>query len=256
MYLHQPHRETAVTQKLLSIHFAAAAGILLVVAVLVGPVAWKLDFRQGKAAIPLRKPLSAMNVDLLRPYKVVERVTLDPVVVEALGTDQYINWRLQDTSAAPSDPLRDILLFITYDTGGQNMVPHTPDECRLGAGYQQAQAHENREIDVDSAGAQHKLPLRVCTFVKTAVFNRMEQTVVYLFHSNGDYTATREGVRVLFNDPRDRFGYFSKVEISFPNAGRDESVRGAARLLGKLMPILESEHFPDFAAANASAAVQ
>lgn len=231
-------------------HFATALVILVAAAILVGPVANKLDFRQAKAAIPLRKPLSAMNVDRLRPYKVVERVTLDPVVVEALGTDQYIHWMLEDTSVKPGDPLQKIQLFITYDTGGQNLVPHVPDECRLGAGYQPERGHENRDINVEMPSARRKLPLRVCTFVKTAVFNKDVQTVVYLFHANGEYAATRDGVRILFNDPRDRYGYFSKVEVSFPHASREQSVQGAAKLLGRLLPVLEEEHLPDFEAAN------
>ncbi len=240
-------------RKLFSLHFVTAAAIMIAAAVLVGPVAWSMNFRQAKAAIPLRKPLSGMDVDRLRPYRVVERATLDPVVVDALGTDQYIQWMLEDTSVLPGDSLRSVQLFVTYDTGGQNLVPHVPDECRLGAGYQPARPHENRAIHIDAPPMAREVPLRVCTFVKTAVFHRNEQTVVYLFHSNGEFAATRDAVRILFNDPRDRFGYFSKVEISFPNATREESVKGAARLLGRLLPILVADHLPDFEAAQKAA---
>ena len=222
-------------------------------AILVGPVAWSMNFRQAKGAIALKKPLSAMDVDRLHPYRVTERATLDPVVIDALGTDQYIQWTLKDTSLASGDPLHDVQLFVTYDTGGQNLVPHVPDECRLGAGYQPARPHENRDIALDGASIGADVPLRVCTFVKTAVFQRDEQTVVYLFHSNGSFAATRDAVRILFNDPRDRFGYFSKVEISFPNASREESVKGAAKLLSKFLPVLVADHLPDFDAAQEAA---
>lgn len=225
---------------------------MICAAILVGPVAWSMNFRQAKAAIALRKPLSAMDVDRLSPYRVVERATLDAVVIDALGTDQYIQWMLKDTSLAPGDPLHDVQLFITYDTGGQNLVPHVPDECRLGAGYEAARPHENRDISIDAPTLANEVPLRVCTFVKTAVFHRDEQTVVYLFHSNGEFAATRDAVRILFNDPRDKFAYFSKVEISFPRASREESVKGAAKLLGKLLPVLVADHLPDFEAAQAA----
>jgi len=241
-----------MSRKFLTPHFLVAAVILLAAAILIGPVAWSMNFQQGKAAIPLRKPLSAMDVDRLRPYRVVERITLDAPVLDALGTDQYINWRLQDTSLPPGEPLHDILLFITFDTGGQNLVPHVPDECRLGAGYQPARPHENREIRIDGE-LRREIPLRVCTFVKTAVFQKDEQTVVYLFHANGDFASTREEVRMAFNDPRDHFAYFSKVEVSFPRASREQSVEGAARLLSKLLPILVSDHLPDFENAEKSA---
>ncbi len=239
--------------KFLSLHFLVAAAIMIGAAILVGPVAWSMNFRQAKGAIALKKPLSAMDVDRLHPYRVTERATLDPVVVDALGTDQYIQWMLMDTSLPPGDPLHDVQLFVTYDTGGQNLVPHVPDECRLGAGYQPARPHENRDVAIDAPAIENEIPLRVCTFVKTAVFQRDEQTVVYLFHSNGSFAATRDAVRILFNDPRDRFGYFSKVEISFPRASREESVKGAAKLLGKLLPVLVADHWPDFDAAQEAA---
>ena len=234
--------------------FAIALLLLIPAAVLVGPVAKLLNFRQGKAAIPLRKPLSAMAVEALTPFRVVERHVLEPVVVEALGTDQYVNWVLEDTSVAPNDPLRYAQLFITYDTGGQNLVPHTPDECRLGAGYEPARPHENTGVTVDSLPAGPlNVPVRVCTFVKTSVFNREEVTVVYTFNCNGAFAATRDGVRLLFNDPRDVYGYFSKIEIGFPRATREQNVQGAAKLLNRLLPVLLRDHWPDFAAAEAAA---
>ena len=243
----------SMLRKFFSFHFVTAAVIMIVAAILIGPVAWSMNFRQAKAAIPLRKPLSAMDVDRLRPYRVVERATLDAPVIDALGTDQYIRWMLEDTSLPPSDPLHDVDLFVTYDTGGQNLVPHVPDECRLGGGYQPARPHENRNVHIDGPTMVRDIPLRVCTFVKTAVFHRDEQTVVYLFHSNGEFAATRDAVRILFNDPRDRFGYFSKVEISFPHANREESVKGATKLLSKLLPVLVADHLPDFEAAQKAA---
>jgi hypothetical protein len=253
MNLHQPSANASVLRTYFSLHFVTAVVIMVVAAILVGPVAWSMNFRQAKAAIPLRKPLSAMDVDRLHPYRVVDRATLDAVVVDALGTDQYIQWMLEDTSLLPGDPLRDAQLFVTYDTGGQNLVPHVPDECRLGAGYQPARPHENRDVHLDSPTMAKDIPLRICTFVKTAVFQRDEQTVTYLFHSNGEFAATRDAVRIRFNDPRDRFGYFSKVEISFPRANREESVNGAVKLLGKLLPVLVANHWPDFEAAQNAA---
>ena len=234
--------------------FLVALVLLGGAAGLVGPVARSMNFRQAKTAIPLKKPLSAMAVDGLMPFRVVERHILESVVVEALGTDHYLNWTLEDTSAPTIDPLRYAQLFITYDTGGQNLVPHTPDECRLGAGYEPAKPHENTDVKLSPLGSgPTDVPVRVCTFVKTAVFNREEVTVVYTFHCNGEFAATREGVRLLFNDPRDRHGYFSKIEISFPRATREQSMQGAARLLNRLLPVLLRDHWPDFAAAEAAA---
>ena len=252
MNLYQPEKSRPLLRRLWTPHFVVTVAVLVGAAILAGPVAWSMNFRQGKAAIPLRKPLGAMDVEKLRPYRVVERLTLDPVVVEALRTDQYIHWVVEDDRLLPDDPLRQMQLFMTYDTGGVNVVPHVPDECRLGAGYQPARPHENRDVRIATLADAREVPLRVCTFVKTAVFQRHEQTVVYLFHSNGDFAATREGVRLLFNDPRDRFAYFCKVEMSFPRANREQSVEGAARFLQALLPVLLSDHLPDVDAAGAA----
>lgn len=251
MSLQQEMPRLGTPSRFFTPHYVVAVLILLAAAILVGPVAWSMNFQQGKEAIPLRKPLSAMDVDRLRPYRVVERITLDAPILDALGTDQYINWRLQDTSLPPGDPLYEVLLFVTYETGGQNLVPHVPDECRLGAGYQAAQLHENRQIRIDGE-LKREVPLRVCTFVKTAVFHKDEVSVVYLFHANGEFAGTRDQVRIAFNDPRDRFAYFSKIEVSFPRASREQNVEGGAKLLGRLLPVLISDHLPEFENAQQS----
>jgi len=234
--------------------FIVAVVLLGAAAILAGPVASLMDFRQGKAALPLKKPLSAMDVAGLLPYRVVQRQVLESVVVDALGTDQYINWVLEDTSVPTADPLRVAHLFVTYDTGGVNLVPHTPDECRLGAGYQPAQPHENVEVNVPRLAPDlASIPVRLCTFVKTAVFNREEVSVVYTFHCDGRFVATRSGVRLLINDLTDRYAYFSKVEVSFPRATREQSLQGAVKLFVRLLPVLVRDHFPDYAAAESAA---
>ena len=234
--------------------FAIAVALLGTAAILAGPVASRMELRQDKAALPLRAALSAMDVEAIRPYRVVERHVLEPTVVEALGTDQYLHWTLEDTSVPAADPLRRAELFITYDTGGRNLVPHTPDECRAGAGYQPAQPHENATVEAPALGSNMRtVPVRVCTFIKTAVFNREKVTVVYTFGCNGRFAATRTAVRLLINDPRNTYAYFSKVEVSFPRASRTESVVGAARLFNRVLPVLTRNHWPDFQAAERAA---
>ncbi len=233
--------------------FVVAAVLLGLAAILTGPVGKALDLRQDKLPLPLRNPLTALRADALRPYSVVNRHFLDPTVVEALGTDQYLYWMLRDGSVPDNDPLANPRLFVTYYSGGRNLVPHVPDECFLGAGYQPAMPHENQELSVPALSReQDPLPVRVCTFARTAVFNREEVTVVYTFASNGRFAATRNLVRLLTNDPRNHHAYFSKVEVHFPGATREQSIRGAAKLLNRVLPVLLSDHWPDFEAAEQS----
>ena len=235
------------TRRLLNPPFVIAVTLLGTAAILSGPVARRMDLKQNKIALPLKTSLNAMAVEAIKPYRVAARYTLEPTVLAALGTNQYLNWRLEDTSVDRSDPLRIAELFITYDTGGRNLVPHTPDECRAGAGYQPAQPHENSTVELRSLGSElATVPIRVCTFVKTALFNREKVTVVYTFGCNGRFAATRTGVRLLINDPRNTFAYFSKVEVSFPRANRQQSTEGARKLFDRILPVLIRDHWPDF----------
>ena len=143
---------------------------------------------------------------------------------------------------------------LTYDSGGNNLVPHTPDVCWVGGGYEPAQPHENVDLDTPSLLANRSsVPGRVCTFAKTAMRNRSKQTVVYTFHCNGRFVATRTGVRILVNTPTNRYAYFSKVELTFPGATRAQSVEGAGMLFDRLLPALVRDHWPDFQAAEKAA---
>lgn len=199
--------------------FVVAVAMLGVAAGLAGPVANWMHIKQGKKALPLKSPLTALNETEIAPYRVKTRRVLDPAVVEALGTDLYLDWTLEDGDLPPNDPLREVNLFVTYYSGGHNLVPHTPDVCYFGAGYAAAMPHENTRIEVATLGPDlSTVPIRVCTFARTAIFDHGNLSVVYMFHCNGRFVATRTGVRVLINDPVSTYAYFSKVEVGFPNA--------------------------------------
>ena len=238
--------------------FMVAVGLLGVSAILAGPVAARLRVTHAKKPIPLGKPLHALSPEVLKPYRLHNgnrgRHVLEPVVIDALGTEDYLNWTLEDTSVPPSHPLRYASLFVTYYTGAANLVPHTPDTCFLGFGYSPAQAHENIDVLVRSLPeGPRPVPLRVCTFVKTAVFDREEVSVVYTFHSNGKFVATRTGVRLLLNELTTTHAYFCKVEVSFPRANREQSVDGARKLFELVLPELIRNHWPDFEAVEQQA---
>ena len=241
------------TSEFLGPPFLVAVGLLGAAALLAGPVASRWDMRLSKEALPLKKPLGAFEPTALYPYRVVERQVLEPAVEDALDTREYLNWVLEDTSVSGDHPLRYVHLFVTYYTGGSNLVPHVPDVCYLGSGYRPKQQHENRQVTLNPPGGSAVLPVRLCTFVKTAVFNRDELSVVYTFFANGGFFNTRTGVRLAINDPTDTYAFFSKVEVSFPRATREQSLEGAARVFERVVPVLMSDHWPDLEAAEAAA---
>ncbi len=222
--------------------------MLAIAAVLSGPVAGWLHIKEGKRPLPLVAPLATLNEEALAPYRVVRRHTLGPELVEALGTEIYLSWTLIDTSLPLGDPLRIANLLVTYDSGGENnLVPHTPDVCYLGVGYAAAQPHETVELGVPGLGTSSStIPVRVCTFGKTAIFGYDRVSVTYTFHCNGRFVGTRTGVRYLLNKLTNTYAYFSKVEISFPEATREETVKGVGKLYGRVLPLLVADHWPDF----------
>lgn len=235
-----------------------AVVLLSTAAILAGPVASRMQFKLAKTELPLKRPLSALDASELSPYRVTERHVLESVVVSALGTDRYLLWQVEDISVPASDPLRHGLLFVTYYSGGRNLVPHTPDVCYLGAGYAPSRPHENIVVPMPSLPGG-ELPMRVLSFARTAVFDRDEKSVVYTFHCNGRFVDSgafldpRTGVRVLINDPRNTYAYFSKVEVSFPRANREQTIEGARKLFGVVLPMLTRDHWPDFQAAEEAA---
>ncbi len=241
--------------------FATVLVILGMGAVLSGPVASWLKINQVKAPIPLRQPLDQLGEASLYPYRLADEATvgaakivLSPEVIDALGTKDYIIWMLEDTSVEPNDPLRFAQLFVTYYTGQPDLVPHTPDACYLGRGYQPAQAHENLDLKLETPiDGIDVVPVRVLTFIKTAVHKHETISVVYTFHCNGRFVATRNRVRILVNDLSVSHAYYSKVEVSFMRATREQNLRGAAKLFARVLPLLLRNHWPDFEAVEAQA---
>jgi hypothetical protein len=234
--------------------FLVAVALLGAAVVLAGPVADWLDIQREKLPLPLRAPLGSLSESALAPYRVVKRHIIDPAIVKVLGTNQYLSWTLEDTEVTETDPLRYVELLVSYDSGGHNLVPHTPDVCRLGAGYQPAQPHENTQVNLTRLpGTRDVVPVRLCTFGKTDVFQREQVSVVYTFFCNGEFRETRNGVRILINDLTNVYSFFSKVEISFPRATRTQCLDGAAKLMDRVLPALLSNHWPDFNKAESDA---
>ncbi|MCK4659834.1 MAG: exosortase-associated EpsI family protein [Phycisphaerae bacterium] len=239
--------------------------ILVVVVLAVSAVgrvtlAKKLRWVTRKEPIFLRKPLSGMG-RRVGDYRFELANTLPAEMEDSLGTDQYLDWILIDTSVKDrQDPRRHVRLFVTYYTGGPNLVPHVPDVCYQAGGYKPKQSHETRTVEMPSLSEYGgEIPIRVCTFVKTAIYNQQEVTVVYTFHANGTFAATRTGVRNATHRILDKHAYFSKVEISFggegcqpQTPGREESIVAAAKLLNAVLPVLLEEHWPDWEAAETS----
>ena len=216
----------------------------------VGAQQLKWHFR--KFPLPLQKPLDELNRAKLSPYKVIKAVKISKEIEEELGTTEYIQWHLEDTSLEQGDPLRYLLLFVTYYTGDPDRVPHVPDWCYVGGGGQISTA-ENIELMVPHNGTgKDEVPMRILDIAESDSMGQRHRAVGYIFAVNGTYRCTRTDVRMRLNRLTDRYAYFSKVEMSVLVGGvsREQLISALTRLAQKAVPVLAAEHWPDWAAAK------
>ncbi len=224
-----------------------------------------------KQPIPLRKSLDDLDESRVAPYRVGRKSKIDNQdVLESLGTEDYIQWEMEDTEADALSPTRYCSLFITY-YGHPDRVPHVPEECFTGSGYQLFSG-QDVALTLDIAQAQipglktnsgkPKLGIRYLTFSRkdTSVWvSDLKFGVMYFFKVNGKFASGRTGVRAIMGkNLRGTYSYFSKVEWKFYGIGPGGMIYGnkadvlsaSARLLSVLLPLLEAEHWPDWEKAN------
>jgi hypothetical protein len=230
------------------------------------------DIWLTKLPIPLQKPLDDIDKNLLAPYTVVHEAKIENKdVLESLGTEDYIQWFLEDTAAEPESPVRYCALFITYYTGDPDRVPHVPEECITGSGDQMLSGgRENIKVanggvpihGLDDHDGTVTLPIKYLVFSRrnTSIWESdFKYGVCYFFKVNGDFASSRDETRAIMGaNIFGKYSYFSKVEWKFygqrPGGtvyGSKQEVLGASeKLMSVLLPILESQHWPDWEKAN------
>lgn len=201
---------------------------------------------------PLKKPLGSMDEAKLTPYRVIARQSIENGdVLRKLGTRDYIQWVLEDPGAPEDSGVRKVLLFVTYYEL-PDRVPHVPEECYSGAGYQCLQK-ENVVFRIGNNGKRRDVPGRYLLFGGSEAAGSVSSSpfpVLYLFRVNNEYAANRGNTRFAMNvDIFSKYSYFCKVELAF-NQGYVAPAQGAAmeaseKLLSVVLPILEQEHWPD-----------
>jgi len=215
----------------------------------------KFDVHLTKTPILLVKSLDLLDETQLFPYAVDSKQKIENnEVVEALGTEDYIQWVLEDTQAPLDSPARYCLLFVTYYSKSDR-VPHVPEECYTGSGHQKL-ASDAFSVNVNIGGQTEIIPIKYLVFGSTTSdswFNSHKFGVMYLFNVNESYANSREEARLLLN--RNIFGkssYFSKVEWKFYNISsgayvypdKEQCIEASGKLLNVILPILENGHWP------------
>jgi hypothetical protein len=207
-----------------------------------------------KEPLPLKKSLELLDETDLSPYIVVPpklKITNEQVL-KALGTEDYIQWILEDTEQAATSPVKKCLLFITYYPL-PDRVPHIPEECWTGGGYQKLRSEDVRLNVNNMSNFDVYIPAKYLVFGPKSG-NSWQSSLripnVYFFRVNGQYVGSRQEARIALN--KNLFGkhsYFCKVELVF-NVGstapnKEESIEACEKLLAVILPILEKEHWPN-----------
>ena len=211
-----------------------------------------------KEPIPLKKPLDLLDEEALTGYKVVDKRKIENEwIVRELGTEDYIQWDLEDIDVSADSAVRHCILFITYYGLPDPRVVHVPDECYMGVGHQRL-ASGGVSFEVNKAGDEEELQGRYVVFSGTNSNYRQNGAkflVLYLFNVNGRYADSREDARIILNKNLfGKYSYFSKVEWKFFNTrlgqtiypSEQEAMTASRKLLGVILPVLEREHWPDW----------
>ncbi|MDD5010767.1 MAG: hypothetical protein PHQ00_01450 [Phycisphaerae bacterium] len=210
-----------------------------------------------KKALPLKQPFDDFEEKLLEPYKVLKKSKIDNRdILESLGTEDYLQWFIEDTTADVMSPTRNCSLFITYYTGNPDQVPHVPEACYVGGGSKVVRSSSAALDlgDVKLTGQETTIPATIVTFTQQAAEiwqTAAEFPVIYFFKVNGAYKGHRTAVRIALGDLINEYSYFSKVELKFFNVrgiypDQQQSVEAAQKLLKVLLPVLERDYWPDW----------
>jgi len=205
-----------------------------------------------KEPLPLKKSFDLLDVNDLAPYQVIKHKIENPQILKELGTEDYIQWIIEDPQVPADSSVRRCLLFVTYYRL-PDRVPHVPEECYTGGGFQRLSTDSVvLKIKNDSYEKEIKGKYLVFGSIKANFWQSSEQfPVLYLFRINGDYAASRDEARIALNKNLFRkSSYFSKVEVVFNQTpiapDKEQAIEASEKLLGVILPILEKEHWPDW----------
>jgi len=187
---------------------------------------------------------------VLAPYELLKAIEIKGEILDSLGTDQYIQWVLYDHSNPdPADPARYIQLFITYYTGAPDQVPHVPEECYIGGGYQ-IEKEWYLDVPMPALGPEEEVTVKVLEFRRPRFVTHGSKIVMYLFHTNGQFCPDRTCTRLKLSSPSDRHAYFSKLEVTFGTPKvlptREQAIAAGKRFLQVILPVMVHDHWPDW----------
>lgn len=213
----------------------------------------KLGWFLKKEPLPLKRSLDEMDEAALAPYAVISKQAIQNAeILASLGTSDYIQWVLEDPREPTDSPVRRMMLFVTY-YALPDRVPHVPEECYTGGGYQRLAAEPVR-FRMDRSNGPEEIPGRCLVFGASGANNVLAASqfpVLYSFRVNGEYCGNRNQARLALNrNIFSPYSYFCKVELVFNQAlvapTGEQAIAAGQCLLAVVLPLLERDHWPEW----------
>jgi hypothetical protein len=209
-----------------------------------------------KEPLLLKKSLSDVDKSNLAPYKVVTKSKIENQdILNTLGTEDYIQWTLEDTSIPAESKTRFCTLFITYYSL-PDIVPHVPEECYIGGGLQLIK-QETIALKAIKGFYEQEIKARYLVFADTKAESSLgggtSFPILYTFNANGKYGDRGDVRRALNKNLFGKFSYFSKVEWKFYNTAsgrttypnKQEAIAASEKLMSIILPVLEKDYWPN-----------
>jgi hypothetical protein len=189
---------------------------------------WVLD----KPPAPLSKPLHELAEGFDHFVKLQQPDgTLPEGTVEALGTKDYLlrTYRYSGEHPAGQGPW-EVSLNLNYYANG-DASPHVPEVCWVGNGRQPPEADFVTVKDVTRKDGSHEdIRMKLLSFLpsRAELANQglatgfsgadtttdLRRNVAYVFNVNGQYVADPMAVKSLFWNPKNKFAYHAKIEVT------------------------------------------
>jgi hypothetical protein len=247
--------------------FLIAAGVLLVSAISLNAATEYLQLYFKKIPMELSADFSTIPPHLGHWVQVSKDERLGEDMEHELGATHYL-WRdyVDDRLATAEElaaftgktylerktlaarlqalkPKAVINVGLTYYTGSVDTVAHVPDRCYIADGYEPTShtyvswsAFEGRPGRAEANAGD------VCYInFEDQIASRQaaSKNVAYFFNGNGAYTADPIQVRILLQDLRQRYAYYSKIELLTVMRDADESAKVMNDFLVSALPEVE-----------------
>ncbi|HEX3357780.1 MAG TPA: hypothetical protein VHS31_12485 [Tepidisphaeraceae bacterium] len=247
--------------------FLVAAGILLVSAISLNAATEYLQLYFKKVPVDLSADFSTIPPHLGHWVQVSKDERLGEDMEHELGATHYLYRDYMDDRLFSAKDLEEfngktfserkalaarfqaskpqgiINVGITYYTGSVDTVAHVPDRCYIADGYEPTShnyvswsAFEGRPGRADIKDGD------VCYInFEDQIASRQAaaKNVAYFFNANGEYTADPIGVRLRLQDLRQRYAYYSKIELLTVMRDADESATVMNDFLTSALPEVE-----------------